>query len=843
MTKATAIHIAVLLLCSNYAAAQTSPAPATPPAPTEQISDDIQKVVIVSTGSRGSQRTVVDTPVPIDILPAKELGKTGQNTLDKALGFRVPSFNTVQTPVNDATSLLDPYEIRNMGPSRSLILINGKRKNSSALVYTQTSPGRGESGSDISAIPVDAIKRIEVLRDGASAQYGSDAISGVVNVILKDSSNEGSVTARVGMTGESDGKMRGVSLNHGVSLNGKGFVNYTLDTSRIGLARRSGTVDARGEASDFGVPLAEVQAFLKKYPDAGNINGSPETNANKFLYNLGYDFTDDFTVYSNAAYIKKDVFSFANYRTPYWRPTDFGLLHPAGSTYEGYLPDFIGHLDDYNATLGAKFTAWGWTGDVSLTTGGNTQKYNVNNTVNRSLGASSPTKFYAGGSKFKHAVFNADFSKQVASNINVYFGTEVRQETYTTLAGDNASVVGGGADSFAGNDPLNSFKSDRDNKGFYAGAIFDISPAWMIDATGRQERYSDFGSAFVWKLSSRYKISDALTFRGSLSTGFRAPSLHQIYTQRAQYSFVAGGAIEVTGLVNNVSAAARGLQVPLLDAEKSKNVTLGIGFKPSNNTSFTLDYYNIAVEDRIILSTEIKPTGVATNALDIEMKKLGITAASFFINGLDTRTSGLDYVFSHRNMPMFGGKLAINFSGNYTLENERDGAVKNTPLVGASGQSVVNETQEALMFTSRPKHKNIIGLDLDYGKFAFSLNNTVFGPTEFRNAGMDSNLAVKFKTKAVTDFGVNYNVNDRTTLSFNINNIFDVTPEWRFKALNATGAALLANNTVDPATGMTPYETQRNLITFNQRYSMVTYDGSHFSQLGRTFNAALNYRF
>jgi iron complex outermembrane receptor protein len=419
----------------------------------------------------------------------------------------------------------------------------------------------------------------------------------------------------------------------------------------------------------------------------------------------------------------------------------------------------------------------------------------------------------------------------------------VRQESYTTLAGDEASVVGGGADSFAGNDPRNSFKSDRDNKGVYAGAIFDITPGWMIDVTGRFERYSDFGSANVWKLSSRYKVSDALTLRGSLSTGFRAPSLHQIYTQRAQYSFVAGGAIEVTGLVNNVSEAARGLQVPLLDAEKSKNITLGLGFKPSNNTSFTLDYYNIAVDDRIILSTEIAPTGNPANALDVVMADLGIKKVSFFINGMDTRTSGIDYVFSHRNMNMFGGKMALNLSGNYTLENKRDGAVKNTPLVAAANQSVVNETQEALMFTSRPKHKNIIGVDLDYSKFNFSLNNTVFGPTEFRNAGMDSGLAVRFKTKTVTDFGVNYNINDKTTFSFNINNIFDVTPEWRFKALNAGGAAILASTTKDPVNGMTPAEIQSNLITFNNRYSMVTYDGSHFSQLGRTFNAALNYRF
>ncbi|CAN7365938.1 TonB-dependent receptor [Pseudoduganella sp. LjRoot289] len=838
MTKATAIHIAVLLLCSSIAAAQNVPAQGAP----EAGSEEIQKVVVVSTGSRGSQRTVIDSAVPIDILPSKELGKTGQNSLDKALGFRVPSFNTVQTPVNDATSLLDPYEIRNMGPSRSLILINGKRKNSSALLYTNTSPGRGESGSDISAIPVDAIKRIEVLRDGASAQYGSDAISGVVNIILKDSPNEGSLTLRAGMTGESDGKMGGASFNHGISLGGKGFLNYTVDVSKIGLARRSGLVDGRGEASDFGATLAEVNAFLAQFPDAGNINGSPETEASKFLVNTQYNFSDGFSVYGNAAYIKKDVNSNANYRTPYWRPTDYGKLHAAGTPYLGYMPDFIGALDDYNGTVGTKLDLKSWEIDLSATTGGNKQTYNVNHSLNRSMGAASPTSFYAGGSEFTHFVVNGDVTKRLNDKTRIYFGTELRWEEFETLAGDLASYQGGGADSFAGNMPENSFKSKRNNKGIYFGTEYDISSGLLVDATGRFEHYSDFGNAFVWKVMSRLKISDAVTLRGSASTSFRAPSLHQIYTQKAQYSFVAGQGIQVSGLVNNVSPQARALGVPLLDAEKSRNFTIGLGVKPDNNTSFTLDYYNIRLKDRIVLGNDIGPSGDPTNPLDRELAAAGIVQLSFFTNALDSSTSGLDYVFSRRNLPLLGGKLAVNFSGNYTLKNERDGAVRNTPLVASAGQSVIDATQEALMFTSRPKHKTLLGLDLDYNKFNFSLNNTVFGPTEFRNAGLDSNLAVKFKTKTVTDFAVNYSITDKMTLTFNVNNVFDVTPKWKLHARNSAGQAILDSTTRD-AYGATPSEVQSNLITFNGRYSMVTYDGSHFSQLGRIFNASLNYRF
>ena len=842
---------AVLMLsASPYILAQeVKPAVAAPAA--EAPADDIQKVVIVSTGSRGAQRTLVDTPVPIDIVSARELNKTGQSTLDKALQFRVPSFNTVQTPVNDATSLLDPYEIRNMGPSRVLILINGKRKNASSLIYTQTSPGRGESGADISAIPTDAIKRIEVLRDGSSAQYGSDAIAGVVNIILKDAAEGGSLTVRGGITHESDGEMGGVSLNKGIALGDSGFVNFTLDVSKTKLSNRPGIVDARGDASDFGATIKEVQNFLAIKPDAGNINGSPATDSAKALVNSRYELSDGVSIYGNAAYIHKKIDSFANYRTPYWRPTDYGVLHAAGTPYLGYVPSFIGKLDDYNATGGVKFPLGGWSTDLSLTYGGNEQEYGVKNSVNRGMedaflaGTSkvrSPTSFNAGGVKFEHFVFNGDISQQITPTVSAYAGTELRHEKYQVIAGEEASYILGGADSYAGNSPENSFPSSRSNYGVYGGATWDISDALLVDGTGRFEKYTDFGSAFVWKASSRLKVNEQITLRGSASTGFRAPSLAQTFTQKAQYSFVPGSGIQVSGLVNNVSAQAIALGVPKLKAEKSNNITLGLGLKPDADTSVTVDFYHIKVKDRVILGKEIKPSGDPKQALDQILKANGIVSVSFFVNGLDSVTSGIDYVVSRKNIPLADGKLTLNLSGNYSLKNERDGAVNNPGPVAAANQSVLDATQEALMFTSRPKFKTIIGADWDYKALNLSLNNTVFGPTYFHQAGLDSNLETAFKTKTVTDFGVNYNLNKSTTLSFNVNNMFNVTPKWRIRAMNSAGQALLDSKAVD-AYGMTPAEVQSNLITFNGRYSMVTYDGSQFSQLGRTFAASLNYRF
>ena len=783
---------------------------------------------IVVTGTRTAPRSNTTTALPIDVLSSKDLTSTGQATFDKALQYKIPSFNTVQTPVNDATSLLDPYEIRNMGPSRTLILINGKRKNLSSLLYVQTSPGRGETGADISAIPTDAIERVEILRDGASAQYGSDAIAGVMNIILKKGTSNGSVTVRSGMTSAGDGEMLGVSLNNGTTVGDKGYINYTVDFSKLNQSNRPGTVDAAGEAGDFGASLADVQSFLSKHPDAGNINGSPETAAAKFLVNGGSELSETSQLYYNAAYVYKKVNSFANYRTPYWRSlSSFPYLKDffgdgTAASYQGYVPTFEGDLNDYNGTLGYKSTKNDWNTDASITVGGNTQTYTVNNSHNRSNivdgnGAqvyreNSPISFKPGGTSFNHIVGNLDISKILSDKVSIGFGSEMRTETFEVIEGDKASWDGIGADSFAGNRPENSGKWNRYNLGAYFDLAYDVTEDFLINGTVRYEDYSDFGGATVWKLSSRYKFADdKITLRGSVSTGFRAPTLHQIYTQKSQYSFVPGQGIQVSGLISNNSPQARLLGIPKLNAENSTNITVGIGAKPSRNFNFTLDYYNIKVADRIVLGDKVE-TQFGT--------------VSWFENSFDSRTSGLDVVANYTNIELGTGKLALNLSGNVTFQNERISPVASNNF-GA--------TLDALMFTSRPNTKWILGANYEIGKFGFSLNNTYFGTATFKQDGMDSNLRTEFTPKIVTDLGINFSATDKLTLSLNVNNLLNVLPEWKFKAENAAGATLLA----DPA----QVKNQSNLITFNQRYSQMTYDGYHFSQLGTMFNLSLNYKF
>ncbi|ARV07148.1 ferric enterobactin receptor [Polaribacter sp. SA4-10] len=809
------------------------------------VNEDNALDEIIVTGSRTAPRSNVDSPLPIDVVGIKELMSTGQTTFDKALQFRIPSFNTVQTPVNDATSLLDPYEIRNMGPSRTLVLINGKRKNVSALLYTQDSPGRGETGTDISAIPVDAIKSIQVLRDGASAQYGSDAIAGVINIILKDDVNRGSATLRSGVTSEGDGEMFGISINNGSSIgDDKGFINYTVDFSKVGLANRPGTVSAKGEAfsgTGFDAPLADVQEFLSRRPDAGNINGSPETVATKFLINGAYDLSEESTLYFNAAYVFKKVNSYANYRTPYWKIAtgDSAYLQdlfPSDERggFDGYVPTFEGVLNDYNATLGIKRKVNDWNVDSSITFGGNEQTYKVNNSHNSSEGyqALSPTSFDPGGTSFKHLVGNLDVSRLLSDKVSIGMGAEFRNENFEIIAGKASSYEGGGSDSFSGNDPVNSGIFNRYNLGGYFSLDYDVSDAFLLSGTVRGENYSDFGNTFVYKFSSRYKLSDNYTMRGSVSSGFRAPSLHQIYTEKSQYSFADGGGIDVVGLVNNVSPKARELGIPKLTPEKSTNITFGFGGKVTNNINFTVDYYKIDVEDRVIYTNQIGKN-------------------QFFINGFDTTTSGIDFVSSFSNIQLGEGKLDLNLSGNYTIANKRTEDVPTIAVTEDDGSvntyPVLDRSNLALMFTSRPKTKWILGANYEINKWGLALNNTYFGKTTFRQKFMNDGLRTEFTPKIVTDLAINFQASDKLSIALNVNNLLNVLPEWAFKADTAAGQAIIDDTSVisiaNGGSGLTQLENESNAITFNGRYSQMTYDGSHFSQLGTMFNLSLNYQF
>ena len=804
--------------------------------------DDITVV-----GTRSVSRSAVGTPLPIDNVDAAALKSTGQQTFDKTLQYRVPSFNTVNTPVNDATTLLDPYEIRNLGPSRTLILINGKRKNLSSLLYVQFSPGRGETGADLAAIPVDAIKNVEILRDGASAQYGSDAIAGVMNIILKDKYQYSSLSLNAGGTSKGDGGTYGASFNSGANIGSKGFINYTVAFSQQDNAIRSGIIDVPTEIATFGGDPEtdqQIRDYLKRYSTGNNENGTGAITAAKFVYNLGIPVGENGMFYSNAAFVAKKVFSNANYRQPYWKQ-DYGLLHAAGTEYVGYEPSFEGDLSDYNATVGFKNETNGWKQDISVTIGGNQQLYSVNNTVNHSLMAASPISFKPGGYGFTNVIGNIDISKSVTDNFAIGMGSEVRRESYKIIAGDTASYSGQGANSFPGIRAENAGTNSRFNVGGYFDASWDITKAFLLNGTVRGENYSDFGSAFVWKVSSRLKVAgDNFVIRGSASTGFRAPTLHQIYAQSTQASF-AGGTIQLSGLFNNGSKQAKALGIPSLKPEKSDNFTVGLGFKPTTNLSITLDFYDITIKDRIVYSSSISSSD-PNSTLGQILTTAGVKSIQFFINGIKTKTDGLDFVSSYRNIGLGKGKLAINLAANYNLKNDIIGSPNNPQAIKDGGATILNTQIRSLLTESRPKYKGILGFDYNIAKWSFNLNNTLFGPTKFQdldNGGaIMENIKQVFKPAVVTDINVGYNFTSKLSLNLTVNNLFNVLPKWD---LELTGSSSDANYSDAKATLASPADKSllEGFLEFSGRYRILAYNGAQFSQLGTIFNANITLKF
>ena len=810
-------------------------------------SKDINAVVII--GSRSFQRSVDASPLPIDVLRETSLASTGQLSLDKQLQYKLPSFNTANIAVSDATTFFDPYELRNLGASRTLVLINGKRKNASSLLNLVPTVGRGETGVDLTSIPVDAIKRIEVLRDGASAQYGSDAIAGVMNIILKTDTSLSTLKINTGITHKGDGANVNLSFNSGHSISGKGYVNYTVDFTQQQNAVRTGKVSLSGEKQTFGgnpQTDAAIAAYLDKYPTANHKTSIGEYSSGRFLLNTAYPLNDETEIYANVAVAVRRFLSNANFRTPYWKK-DFGLLHipspnspnytgsndPLYNGYIGYEPTFDGDITDNNATVGVTSEKGVWKKDISVTIGGNTQSYTIANTVNPSLGTASPTYFKGGGYAFNHLVSNIDLKRVISKSLALAIGSEFRKEVYKVIAGSPASFFGEGSNSFPGIKLDDALTSSRYNLGVYTDASIDINKDWFLNTALRAEHYSDFGPALVWKLASRYRIyKDKVIIRGSASTGLKAPSLHQMYTQQISANLV-GGVINFSGLFNNQSKEVFALGINKLKAELAKNYSFGITLRPLNGLNVTVDFYDITIDNRILFTTNIASNDPNSPVSKI-LQRNGIVSMQFFTNAVKTHTSGLDFVLGYRSIHIGKTKLALDLAGNFVIDNSLKGEAVTPDPIKQSGVSLIDNQIRCLMERSRPLTKIVLGSELSYNNSSIYINNTYFGESSFQdiaNGGpMMNHLRQVFYPKIISDLTYTQKIGPFTSFSITVNNLFNVLPEWRIKAIDGIGATTLSN--------ASQMEKITNGITFNGRYPNLAYYGSHFSQLGTQFSAS-----
>ncbi len=732
---------------------------------------------VVVTGTRGKARTVLGSPVPIDNINAAELRRSGQTTVDQMLNFKVPSYNSSNQTISDATAHFDPSELRNLGPSRTLVLVNGKRKNQSALVYVNDTPGKGEVGTDMKSIPAEAIERVEVLRDGAAAQYGSDAIAGVVNIILKERT-DGEITVNSGITTLGDGLTYDVGINKGFKVGNKGFVNLTGSFYHQDETDRAGEPGGDGL---FGVIFGDddilngTHPWIQDNPDLGMTIGQPNYSKFSALANAGLPYGDSGEFYLNWGFTFRDGTSFALYRAPYWITDDAGLLTPDGEEYQGFQPTFETAIGDITFNAGTRNEFGDWSSDLSFSYGASTVEYVIGNTINPSLLPNSPTEFDAGAYSFENQILNYDLSRSF-NNLSLSVGTELRREIFDVTAGQEESYVDGGAQSFPGLQPSNELGEDegtRTNVGIYVGADYDLSDNTLLGGAVRFENYSDFGSNLSWKLNARQYIGDKKgAIRASVSTGFRAPSLHQVYLSNVQ-TLVSGGTVSNQGTFNNVSEVVQSLGVPALDAETSFNITAGLTYKLTDELTFSGDFYNVTVDNRVLFTGEIGFDGddTTTNPVEEILLANDVTSLKYFVNALDTKTTGFDVVLNY-DTPKFGVVLSGNVNET-TIENDE---IVSPGVVGEEGYEILNRKEQSRITSARPNLKGLLGLTYKMDKFRVSLNNTYFGEVTWQHATIPENDQT-FGARVITDLLFGYDISEKFRANLTVNNLFNVYPD------------------------------------------------------------------
>ncbi|APG61390.1 ferric enterobactin receptor [Christiangramia salexigens] len=761
----------------------------------------LDDVVIV--GSRGKPRTSFDSPVPVDNLQTGELEQTGKGVLDQQLMHKVPSYTSTQQPISDAAAHFSPADLRGLFPSRTLVLVNGKRKNASALVYSYVTPGRGEVGVDMKAVPSAALERVEILRDGAAAQYGSDAVAGVINLVLKEESDP-FINTSYSVTTEGDGEQYKLSTGFGVDINDKGYANFTFNYFDQKRSQRAGTITSLDdEAGYWGITdstpynTSDLRAFLNRNPSAGFQVGLPDMTITNFAYNTGYTLDEETKteIYSFGSLANRSGSAPQFARVPYW-VSGFEQIYP-GTDF--FLAEMAPQIQDYTFSLGLKTTYNEWDFDLSSTLGRNRIDYYINNSFNQSFGASSPSDFYNGAHQFSHIVNNLDvvrtFEDTGLNSLTVAFGAEHRTENFVTEEGEFASYGDGtpddptdrtGSESFGGFRPENASNDYRSNLGIYTDITADITEDFLLGGALRYENYSDFGSNVSWKLNSRYKtLDDKLSIRGSLSSGFRAPALHQVYYTAITTTLTENG-IQQNGILNNADPALRALGIPELDAETSFNIGAGVTYRFTKNIGLTMDVYQIDVDDRIVLSGQVTPTGEPTNPIDQTLASVNVGAAGFFLNAIDTRTKGIDIVLSYSNLEIgegsLGGSIAANFNKTEVMGTNFPDFIRQNNLEDA----LFSREDVSRVESWRPRSKIIGTANYEINKFSTNLSLMHYGKVTYRHPSNPADDAT-YGSKLLTDLSFGYEITDKINVTVGANNLFNVYPDTFAEAYSANG--------------------------------------------------------
>ncbi len=740
-------------------------------------------------GTRAAERTSTEAPVPVDVLTAAEIKQTGRTETSQIIQALAPSFNFPRATISDGTDHTRPATLRGLAPDQVLVLVNGKRRHTSALINVNGSIGRGSGMVDLNAIPASAIERIEILRDGAAAQYGSDAIAGVINIILKEGApNE--ILTTFGQTVESDGEVIQAAGNYAMAVGGDGVLQIAGEYRNRGFTNRSAP-DLRPQYF-AGDPKATDPTLN------GQVNhrqGDADTEDAGLFFNLAKPVADAAEVYFFGGGTLRSGES-----AGFWRRSlddrTVRAIFP-----DGFLPKIGTKISDFSGVVGVRGDRSGWRWDLSADYGRNLFHFDVRNSANVTLGAASPTEFYAGTLKSDQLTANLDVAKSfivgLASPLNVAVGGEFRRDGYhitegepdsyrdggvRILDGPNAGNQGApGVQVFPGFRPGDATDQSRHNFAGYVDLEAQVVRKVLLGIAGRVENYNDFGSTTDGKVTARFEPVPGFAVRGAISTGFKAPSLGQSYFSATSTNFVGGLPFENrTFPVSSDVAQALGAQP--LTAEKSENYSFGVALNPVKNLSVTADYYQILIDDRIVFSGNFNQAAVVTFLTNAGFPN--ISGARYFTNAIDTRTLGVDIVANYGIA--VGATSTIRLTGGYNYNVNRVLRVAPTPpALSAFQETLFDRIERARIEVGQPRDNLYLSGVFNYQDLGFTLRTQRFG--EVTSFALTSNLDQTFGAKWITDVNASYTFGGRFTLAAGVDNVFDVYPDENNQG-NATTA-------------------------------------------------------
>ncbi|WDE03386.1 TonB-dependent receptor [Thalassomonas viridans] len=778
---------------------------------TDSGAEEIEKISIL--GSRVSNRTATESSVPVDIISAKSLTKGGFTELGQSLQATAPSFNFSRTQISDGSDLFRPATLRGLQPDQTLVLINGKRRHNQAIFGLNGTVGAGAAGTDMNAIPVTALKNVQVLRDGAAAQYGSDAIAGVINLSLKDSTDVTSGYFQGGATGEGDGETYSMGLNTGFDIGTDGgFINLSVE-----LRDGEGTNRAQ---KDIGGSSTTPRGTLSDSVRWGQ--GNAESEFISTFYNMMIP-VNELELYSFGGFSNRTALG-----NGFFRNYDEAAKNVPQVYADGFLPYIDNEAEDISIALGLRGDIDDdWQLDLSAVYGENKYDFDSKNTINASYAAeylannpgasdeeiaanAGPTSGYSGGFRFDQLTFNADVSATVEIGLDeplhVSFGAEYREENYEIVAGEEASYACGLANSdtsfasvidpdtfaecgfqaYPGLRPDASGDADRDSYAFYLDLELQLNEKWNLGTAFRYEDFSDAGDDLVGKLSSRYDFTDDFALRGAISTGFRAPSLQQSAYTAYTTNLGAGGVLSPSFTATAGSPFPSALGVDGLELETSKSISLGMVFDINDEVSVTLDGYHIEIEDRITLGSMLSPEDVAFNQAAVDaLLATGADQANYFANSVNSTTKGLDLIITY-NTDLADGELAVTLAGNIN-ETEIDSV--NAPD-GIPLSVALDDLQRSFLTDGQPQERATLTFDYSRDKWGAIVRANYYGETDVIYFGNDHiglpdeiSATGSFKDTSVVesavlvDINFDYQLNKHFTLAAGINNLFDKTPD------------------------------------------------------------------